>query len=129
MLRIHPGDRATGVVMVQEVGTVRQEAAPMRTARWWAPRRARAVWALLAVAVLGAIVLVAAYQVRPTYRLTVGDAPHDRPLIGNFNQPERQPAQFGGRRFRWTRDDGTIAFPGIGRQAVAVDITLAGSNN
>ncbi|MGI8689130.1 MAG: hypothetical protein ACR2M3_11180, partial [Thermomicrobiales bacterium] len=87
-----------------------------------------AFW-LLAAAFVAALLLTAAYQVRPTYRIGIGDTAHDTALIQGFNAPERQSVADGGVRYRWTRGRGEITFPGIGRGAVAVDMLLSGSIN
>ena len=87
-----------------------------------------AIW-LLAAAFMAAMLLTAAYQVRPTYRVGIGDTAHDTALIQGFNAPERQSVADGGARYRWMRGRGQIIFPGIGRGAVAVDMLLSGSIN
>jgi len=84
---------------------------------------------LVAAAFVAAVLLTAAYQVRPTYRIGIGDTAHDTALIQGFNAPERQSVTDGGARYRWTRGRGQITFPGIGRGAVAVDLLLSGSIN
>ncbi|MGH8164716.1 MAG: hypothetical protein ACREP1_10315, partial [Rhodanobacteraceae bacterium] len=66
---------------------------------------------------------------RPTYRIGIGDTAHDTALIAEFNAPERQSAADGGARYRWTRENGQITFPGIGRGAVGIDLLLSGSIN
>ncbi|MDQ6602843.1 MAG: hypothetical protein M3Z19_08945 [Chloroflexota bacterium] len=86
------------------------------------------VW-LVAAVVVTAVLLTGAYQVRPTYRIAVGNAASDTALVRDFYGPERQPATDGGARFRWTRGNGQIVLPGIGRGAVAVDLLLSGSAN
>ncbi len=84
---------------------------------------------LLAALFVAAALLTAAYQVRPTYRIVVGDAASDTALVRDFYGPERQPAADGGARYRWTRGNGQIVLPGIGRGAVAMDLLLSGSAN
>ena len=84
---------------------------------------------LIAAGVIAALLLTAAYQVRPDVRIGMGDTPRDAALVRGFNAPERQPAADGGRRFRWTRDTSAIVFPGIGRGAYTVDLTLSGASN
>ncbi|MCA1666979.1 MAG: hypothetical protein LC793_06180 [Thermomicrobia bacterium] len=78
---------------------------------------------------MAALVLTAAYQVRPTYRIAMGDTAHDTALVQDFYGPERQLVADGGARYRWTRGRGQITFPGIGRGAVALDLLLTGSTN
>ena len=89
----------------------------------------RTVGWLLASAAIGFMLLMAAFQARPTYVLGVGDTPHDTGLVHDFNTAEQQRAQDGGRRFRWTRGTSEIDFPGIGRGATAIDLLLSGSTN
>ncbi|MHB8646556.1 MAG: hypothetical protein ACYDAR_12280 [Thermomicrobiales bacterium] len=89
----------------------------------------RTILWLVAAAFVVAALLTAAYQVRPTYRIGIGDTPHDTALVRNFYPPERQSAADGGARYRWTRGDGQIVFPGIGRGAMTVDVLLSGSAN
>ena len=80
-------------------------------------------------AIVAAIVLIAAYQVRPTYDLAIGDTPQDTPLVRDFNAPERQPVADGGRRFRWTRAASEIVLPGIGKGARTLDLVLSSGGN
>lgn len=89
----------------------------------------RTVLWFVASTFVAALMLTAAYQARPTAVLVVGDTPHDTGLVRDFNPAERQRAQDGGRRFRWTRGTSAIVFPGVGRGATGIDLTLAGSNN
>ncbi len=84
---------------------------------------------LLVLLVAPALLIGAAYQVRPTVHIPVGDATVDTALVRNFNAPERQAVTDGGRRFRWTRGEGTLELPGIGRGAYGVDLVLNGANN
>lgn len=85
--------------------------------------------ALLVVAIVSGVMLAGAYQARPVVRIPVGDAAVDTALVRNFNAPERQAAADGGRRFRWTRGEGTLDLPGIGRGAYDVRLVLAAANN
>jgi hypothetical protein len=101
------------------IGTLLRTAnAELRTLAW-----------LLAAAFVTALLLTAAYQTRPTDRIGIGDTAHDTALIAEFNAPERQSAADGGARYRWTRENGQITLPGIGRGAVGVDLLLSGSIN
>ncbi len=105
---------------------VRRKSAPLlRTPN---PALRTLLW-LVAAAFVAALLLTAAYQVRPTYRIGIGDTAHDTPLIEGFNAPERQAAADGGARYRWTRERGRITLPGIGRGAVGVDLLLNGAIN
>jgi hypothetical protein len=92
------------------------------------PEPRTAFW-LLAAAVIAAVALVAAYQVRPTERVEIGDAAHDTALVRSFYVPERQTAADGGARYRWSRGAGRIVFPGIGRGAVHLDLVMSSALN
>lgn len=89
----------------------------------------RAWWWIAAVAVIAAAVIGAAYQTHPTYAITIGQRVQDDPLVQEFNTAEHQPAAVGGRTYRWTRGESSIAFPGIGRSAATVTLTMAGGPN
>ncbi len=96
----------------------------------WVPTAHLRVGAWFFAALLvAAILLTAAFQNRPTYVLGVGDTPHDTGLVRNFNAAEQQDAQDGGRQFRWTRGTSAVAFPGIGRGRMAIDLVLNRSVN
>jgi len=84
---------------------------------------------LIAAALIAAVLLAAAYQTRPTYRVAIGDAAQDTALVRNFYGPERQSPADGGARYRWSRENGRIVFPGIGRGAVHLDLDLSRSLN
>ncbi|MDQ2785381.1 MAG: hypothetical protein M3Y58_10315 [Chloroflexota bacterium] len=88
---------------------------------WW--------WSIVAVAVIAAMMIGAAYQTHPTYDIAIGQRVQDDPLVQDFNTAERQPAAVGGRAYRWTRGESSIVFPGIGRNAATVTLTLAGGPN
>ena len=94
-----------------------------------ANREPRTLLWLIAAALIAAVLLAAAYQTRPTYRVAIGDAAQDTALIRNFYGPERQSPADGGARYRWSRENGRIAFPGIGRGAVHLDLDLSRSLN
>lgn len=79
--------------------------------------------------VLSALVLTAAYQVRPAQVVEIGDAAHDTAIVRGFYAPERQSSQDGGMRYRWTRGEGEIAFPGLGRGPARVVLTLNRAGN
>ena len=83
----------------------------------------------MAVAVIAAAVIGAAYQTHPAYDIAIGKRVQDDPLVQDFNAAERQPAAAGGRAYRWTRGESSIVFPGIGRNAAAVTLTMAGGAN
>ncbi len=86
------------------------------------------IWLVAALVVAG-LLLTVAYQARPTYRIAVGDPTSDTALVRNFYGPERQPAADGGARYRWARENGRIALPGIGRGAVHLDLVMSRSLN
>ncbi|MGI8854989.1 MAG: hypothetical protein ACR2JW_04500 [Thermomicrobiales bacterium] len=92
------------------------------------PELRTAFW-LLAAAVIAGVVLVAAYQARPTYRIAVGDAAQDTALVRGFYGPERQSAVDGGARYRWARGNARIVFPGIGRGAIHLDLVMSSALN
>lgn len=78
---------------------------------------------------LSALVLTAAYQVRPAQVVEIGDAAHDTAIVRGFYAPERQSPQDGGVRYRWMRGEGEIAFPGLGRGPARVALTLNRAGN
>jgi len=88
---------------------------------WW--------WYVAAVAVIAAVVIGATYQTHPTYDIAIGQRVQDDPLVQDFNTAERQPAAVGGHAYRWTRSESSIIFPGIGRNAATVTLTMAGGPN
>jgi len=88
---------------------------------WW--------WQVAAVAVIAAAVIGAAYQTDPAYDIAIGQRVQDDPLVHDFNGAERQPASAGDRAYRWTRGESSIVFPGIGRNAATVTLTMAGGVN
>lgn len=100
---------------------------------WRAPARSIAVPRLfawfLAATCIAAVLIIAAYQARPTYAIGIGDTTKDTALVRGYNAPERQVAADGGRRFRWTRDAGTLVLPGIGPGNYSVEMLLSGSVN
>jgi hypothetical protein len=113
------------------VSTAEVIGGPALARRRWMLRAAglQMIGWLLASAAIGLFLLTAAFQVRPTAVLGVGDTPHDTGLVHDFNQAEQQRAQDGGRRFRWTRGTSEIDFPGIGRGTTEIDLLLSGSTN
>ena len=101
-----------------ETGRFRTSNSELRTFLW-----------LIAAAVVAAIVLTVAFQVRPTYRIAVGNPAQDTALVRGFYEPERQAAVDGGAQYRWARESGQINFPGIGHGAVHLDLVLSSSLN
>ncbi len=88
---------------------------------WW--------WHIAAVALIAAAVIGAAYQTHPAYDIAVGTRVQDDTLVQDFNTAERQPASVGDRTYRWTRGESSVVFPGIGRHAATVTLTMAGGAN
>ncbi|MGI8854987.1 MAG: hypothetical protein ACR2JW_04490 [Thermomicrobiales bacterium] len=88
---------------------------------WW--------WYVAAVGLVAAAVIGAVYQRHPAYDIAIGQRVQDDPLVADFNGAEQQPATAGGRVYRWTGAESTITFPGIGRTATNVVLTMAGGPN
>ncbi|HEY8292960.1 MAG TPA: hypothetical protein VIG44_10750, partial [Thermomicrobiales bacterium] len=86
-------------------------------------------WYVVAVALIAAVVIGAAYQTHPAYDIAIGQRVQDDPLVRDFNTAERQPPAVGDRTYRWTRAESSITFPGIGRNAATVTLTMAGGAN
>ena len=107
--------------MVQHVRMPLSRLSPLGGIAWW--------WHIVAVAVIAAVVIGAAYQAHPAYDIAIGQRMQDDPLVQDFNTAERQPAVAGGRAYRWTRGESSIVFPGIGRNAATVTLTMAGGPN
>jgi len=70
-----------------------------------------------------------AYQTHPAYDLAIGARAQDDALVRDFNTAERQSPSAGNRTYRWTRGESDIVFPGIGRNAATVTLTMAGGAN
>lgn len=79
---------------------------------------------IYAGALITAVLVVAAYQVRPGYDIQIG-TPTDGTILQGFNAGERM-AQ-GGGTFRWTGADSYIVLQDVGRQDFDVTLTLSGS--
>src|SRR4051812_602420 len=93
-------------------------------------RLARAGQALLnpgvyAGVLVAAILVVLAYQVRPTYDIIVGSK-LDGPVLVGFNEREAMQGN-NPLPFRWTTDDSHIIFAGVGKQDLDVTLTLSGN--
>jgi hypothetical protein len=84
---------------------------------WW--------WHVAAIALIAAVVIGAVYQTHPAYDIAIGQRVQDDPLVADFNGAEQQPATAGGRAYRWTSAESTITFPGIGRTATNIVLTMA----
>ncbi|MHB8648346.1 MAG: hypothetical protein ACYDAR_21400, partial [Thermomicrobiales bacterium] len=116
-----PGETAALVTPATPRTAMRRVRAGGDALAWW--------WYIAAVAVIAAAVIGAAYQTHPAYDIAIGQRVQDDPLVQDFNGAERQPAAAGDRAFRWTRGESSVAFPGIGRNAVTVTLTMAGGAN
>jgi hypothetical protein len=79
---------------------------------------------IYAGALITALLVVAAYQVRPGYDIQIG-TPTDGTILQGFNAGEKM-AQ-GGGTFRWTGADSYIVLQDVGRQDFDVTLTLSGS--
>jgi hypothetical protein len=74
---------------------------------------------------IGVLLLFAlAWQVPFNYTLdSANELQLDQPFLHNFNVPETTPQ---GQWFRWTKGEGTVDFPGVGKHAYRYEITAAG---
>jgi hypothetical protein len=80
---------------------------------------------IFASLLLSALVLVAAYQVRPTYDVPIGTRT-DGTILRNFNTAEVMQGD-NPLRFRWSRGESRIVLEAVGRQDFDVALTLSGS--
>src|SRR5687768_3350646 len=71
-----------------------------------------------------ALLVVAAYQVRPTYDVTIGSVT-DAPLLGGFNTREVISAT-PPIPFRWSTAESQVTLQDVGRQDLDVTMTLNG---
>ncbi len=70
------------------------------------------------------LLLALAWQVPFSYTLdSANELQLDQPFLHNFNFFERTPD---GQGFRWTKGEGTVDFPGVGKHAYRYEITAAG---
>ncbi|MEO5953704.1 MAG: hypothetical protein ABIQ44_14670, partial [Chloroflexia bacterium] len=76
-------------------------------------------------ALLAALLVVAAYQIRPSYDIVVG-SPTDVTAVRGFNAGERMQGA-DAQSFRWTGDDSYIVLEGVGTQDFEVTLTVSGS--
>jgi hypothetical protein len=75
--------------------------------------------------VLATLVLVVlAYQVRPTYAIGIG-TPVDTSIVRGFNTPEQMPGEVP-QPFRWTTAESSIVLRDVGRQDFNVILTVSG---
>src|SRR6478609_6690090 len=74
---------------------------------------------------LMAILVVAAYQVRPGYDITVGSK-IDGPYLVGFNDREQMQGE-NPLPFRWTTGDSHIILAGVGKQDFDMILTLSGN--
>ncbi|MEP6774251.1 MAG: hypothetical protein ABJA50_01535 [Chloroflexota bacterium] len=79
---------------------------------------------IYAAALVTAVLVVAAYQIRPGYDIQIG-MQTDGTILQGFNAGEKM-AQ-GGGTFRWTGADSYIVLQDVGRQDFDVTLTLSGS--
>lgn len=80
---------------------------------------------LFAALVITAILLVAAYQIRPLYDIEIG-TPQASPLLRGFHAPEKTSGD-APVSFRWTTAEALITLRDVGRQEFDVVLTLGGS--
>lgn len=73
---------------------------------------------------LTALLVVAAYQVRPTYAIGIG-SPTDSSLVRGFNTPEVLPGEVA-QPFRWTTADSYVTLRDVGRQDFNIILTVSG---
>src|SRR4051794_12606787 len=73
---------------------------------------------------LMAVLVLAAYQVRPSYDITVGSK-IDGPYLVGFNDREQMQGE-NPLPFRWTTGDSHIVLAGVGKQDFDVILTLSG---
>jgi hypothetical protein len=115
------GERAAATTPVNQPAAGRRVVGKVGALAWW--------WHVVAVAVIAAAVIGAAYQTHPAYDIAIGQRVQDDPLVQDFNTAERQPPAVGDRTYRWTRAESGIVFLGIGRNATSVTLTMAGGAN
>lgn len=89
---------------------------------WQRAFKSPAPYALL----IGVLMLFSlAWQVPFSYTLdSANDLRLDQPFLKNLNATERTPE---GQYFRWTKGEGTVDFPGVGKHAYRFEITAADS--
>ncbi|MGI8689252.1 MAG: hypothetical protein ACR2M3_11795 [Thermomicrobiales bacterium] len=116
-----PDERAAVATSVGQPTAIERLGSRVGALAWW--------WHVAAVAVIAAVVIGVAYQTHPAYDIAICQRVQDDPLVQDFNTAERQPAAMGGRAYRWTRGESSIVFPGIGRNAATVTLTMAGGPN
>jgi hypothetical protein len=77
------------------------------------------------VGVFATLVLVlVAYQVRPTYAIGIG-TPLDASMVRGFNTPEQMPGEVP-QPFRWTTEESSITLRDVGRQDFNIILTASG---
>ncbi len=80
--------------------------------------------AIYAAMLAAALLVAVAYQVRPTYDITVG-GPTDGPMLVGFNDRERTVGPEA-LPFRWTTGDSWLVLRDVGRQDYSVALTVNG---
>jgi hypothetical protein len=116
-----PGERAAAVPLLRQSSALKERGSRAMTLAWW--------WYVAAVALIAAAAIGAVYQTHPSYDIVIGLRVEDDPLVADFNGAEQQAATAGGRSYRWTGAESTITFPGIGRTATNIVLTMAGGPN
>lgn len=73
------------------------------------------------------LLFVLAWQVPFSYSFNADDELHlDQPFLKNFNAPEKAP---NGPRFRWSKNEGSLDFPGIGKRSYRLQLNIAAGPN
>jgi len=89
-----------------------------------------AMGGVLVALAFAALALIVAFQTHPVADIAVGDSVQDGTLVRDFNTPEVQPASStGSHAYRWSKGESALVFPGIGRTAATVTLTMAGGPN
>lgn len=70
------------------------------------------------------VLVVLAYQVRPTYAIGIG-SPVDTSIVRGFNTPELMPGDVR-QPFRWTTEESFVTLRDVGRQDFNVVLTASG---
>src|SRR3954454_9200317 len=92
-------------------------------------RRALLNPGVYAAVLLALVLVIGAYQARPSFDIPIGTAT-DGPLLGNFHDAERPPQGSGTpyNSYRWSKGDhSTITFQDVGRQDFDVMLQVNGS--
>ncbi|HET9494762.1 MAG TPA: hypothetical protein VFR15_11070 [Chloroflexia bacterium] len=98
---------------------------PMARSPVHAAARALTNPGIVAALLLSALLIVAAYQVRPTYDVPIGTQT-DGTILRNFNTAEVMQGD-NPLRFRWSRGESRVVLDAVGRQDFDVALTVSGS--